>query len=222
MWIICHRGHSVWKLMILYSEMGTSSLSVNLTHCDLVRPCGDTDRDLCQHWLTEGFVACWHQVIVWTDADSLGSCNVLRASLGLKMLNVLNDSWSVSVLIYMLYALWGLIALNVYYMTHRVSVCLFSVVNVCYMTHGVSVCWYIYVICLIESKSAKYVLYASWWSQCVKCVICHIGPQCVKCVIYLIGSCWIDSAHGDMVSIGLGSGLLTDGTKPLPEWVLNQ
>ena len=28
--------------------------------------------------------------------------------------------------------------------------------------------------------------------------------------------------HGDMISIGLGSGLLTDGTKPLPEWVSNQ
>ena len=56
------------------------------------------------------------------------------------MLNVLNESWSVSVLIYMLYALCGLSALNVYYMTHGVSVCLFSVLNVCYMTHGVSVC----------------------------------------------------------------------------------
>ena len=141
----CHRGHSVWKLMILYFEMGTSSLSVNLTHCDLVRPHGNTDIDQRQHWLREGFVACWHQAIIWTDADSLWSCNVLRVSLGLKILNVLNDSWGVSVLIYiyMLYASWGLNALNMYYMTHGVSVCLFSVLNVCYMTHGVSVCWYI-------------------------------------------------------------------------------
>ena len=55
------------------------------------------------------------------------------------MLNVLNESWSVSVLIYMLYALCGLSALNVYYKTHGVSVCLFSLLDVCYMTHGVSV-----------------------------------------------------------------------------------
>ena len=53
---------------------------------------------------------------------------------------VLCDSWSASVLIYMLSALWGLSALNVYYMTHGVSVCLFSVLNVCCMTHGVSIC----------------------------------------------------------------------------------
>ena len=100
-------------------------------------------RDLCQNLFGEGFVACWHQAIVWTDADSLWSCNALCVSLGLKMLNVLNESWSVSVLIYMLYALCSLSALNVYYMTHGVSVCLFSVLNVCYMTHGMSVYLYI-------------------------------------------------------------------------------
>ena len=42
---------------------------------------------------------------------------------GLKMLNVLNDLWSVSVLVYMLSALWGLSVLNVYYVTHGVPVC---------------------------------------------------------------------------------------------------
>ena len=39
-----------------------------------------------------------------TRRISLWSCSVLRASLGLNMLNVLYDSWSVSVLMYMVFA----------------------------------------------------------------------------------------------------------------------
>ena len=42
-------GPRCLKINVLYFEMGTSSSLVNLTHCDLMKSYGDTERDLCQH-----------------------------------------------------------------------------------------------------------------------------------------------------------------------------